>query len=164
MTGDRGRRRIDTPRRDERGFTLIELSIVVIVLAVLLAVAVPTFLGFRRFSQDRAAQSNLRTAYTNAKVLFTDELDFRDATPSALAVTETSLDFEDADQPSARPRTISVNPLSAVRWVAVARSESGTCFALVAGITEPATRYGRTTSEPCRADEPWAVGASDAAW
>ena len=43
-------------RRDEEGFTLIELMVVVLIIAILIAIAIPTFLGARPRAQDRAAQ------------------------------------------------------------------------------------------------------------
>jgi type IV pilus assembly protein PilA len=60
------------PRRDgeDAGFTLIELMVVLLILAILLAIAIPTFLGVTKSANDRAAQSNLNTAITNAKALY----------------------------------------------------------------------------------------------
>ena len=50
--------------RDEEGFTLIELMVVVLIIAILLAIAIPTFLGARNGANARAAQSDLRNALT----------------------------------------------------------------------------------------------------
>jgi type IV pilus assembly protein PilA len=58
--------------RDEEGFTLIELMVVVLIIAILIAIAVPTFLGARQKAQARAAQSNVRNAFSAAKTFFTD--------------------------------------------------------------------------------------------
>jgi len=55
----RGNRSAD---RSDRGFTLIELMVVVLVIAILLAIAIPTFLGARSRSQDTAAKSAARIA------------------------------------------------------------------------------------------------------
>lgn len=54
----------------ESGFTLIELMVVLLIMAILLAIAIPTFLGVKGSAQDRAAQSNLNTALTNAKAAY----------------------------------------------------------------------------------------------
>ncbi|HET9443790.1 MAG TPA: prepilin-type N-terminal cleavage/methylation domain-containing protein [Acidimicrobiales bacterium] len=57
---------------DEQGFTLIELMVVVLIIAILLAIAIPTFLGAQNRAKDRAAQSDLRNAITAAKTIATD--------------------------------------------------------------------------------------------
>ena len=64
------RKRIE---REDEGFTLIELMVVVLIIAILLAIAIPTFLGARERAQDRAAQSDIRNALAAEKVYYTDE-------------------------------------------------------------------------------------------
>ena len=58
--------------KDQDGFTLIELMVVVLIIAILIAIAIPTFLGLRERAQNRAAQSDLRNALTAAKTFYTD--------------------------------------------------------------------------------------------
>ncbi|MHB8512537.1 MAG: prepilin-type N-terminal cleavage/methylation domain-containing protein, partial [Actinomycetota bacterium] len=41
-------------RSEESGFTLIELMVVVLIIAILIAIAIPTFLGARQRAQNRA--------------------------------------------------------------------------------------------------------------
>ncbi len=81
-------------KQREDGFTLIELMVVVLIIAILIAIAVPTFLGARERAQDKAAQSDLRNALTAAKVLYTDNQSY-DQTAANLAAVEPSLSFSD---------------------------------------------------------------------
>jgi type IV pilus assembly protein PilA len=61
---------IERGEAPEGGFTLIELMVVLLIIAILLAIAVPTFLGVTNTAGDRAAQSNLTNALTESKALY----------------------------------------------------------------------------------------------
>ena len=77
-------------KRRDSGFTLIELMVVVLIIAILVAIAIPTFLGQRRSAQDQSAQSNLRNAHTVLKVSWTFNEEFT-SDVAALAAIEPSL-------------------------------------------------------------------------
>ncbi len=54
----------------DAGFSLVELMVALLIMAILLAIAIPTFLGTTASADDRSAQSNLVTAFTTAKAQY----------------------------------------------------------------------------------------------
>ena len=81
--------------RDEEGFTLIELMVVVLIIAILLAIAIPTFLGARERANNRAAQSNIRNAMTAEKTYFADSQVYTE-TSATLTGVEPNLTYINA--------------------------------------------------------------------
>ncbi len=126
----------------EEGFTLIELMVVVLIIAILLAIAIPTFLGARKRAQDRSAQSSLRNALTAAKTMYTDASSYAGADESAtgLKTVEPSVAYVAAATASSDPKTVSVNA-STNSWSAAAWSASGNCFFIKETTTGP-TAFG----------------------
>lgn len=59
--------------RKEKGFTLVELMVVIIILAVLTAIAIPSYMALRNRARTAAAQSEMKNIATALELYSTDE-------------------------------------------------------------------------------------------
>jgi type IV pilus assembly protein PilA len=139
-------RRPRGPRHNDDGFTLTELMVVVLIIGVLLAIAIPTFLGARQRSEDRAAQSSVRNALSAAQVIYTDNTDYTAATAAALLAAEPSLTY--GTGVSTGNKNISVASTTTT-WGGAVLAKSNKCW-LIKINAAGATTYGQTTAANCR--------------
>jgi type IV pilus assembly protein PilA len=81
-------------KKDDEGFTLIELLVVVVIIGVLVAIAVPVYLNYRKGAADKSAQSDVRGAVSAVEHFYADNHStFPDTNKSLsgdLALTATS--------------------------------------------------------------------------
>src|SRR4051794_41861293 len=59
-------------KKGDEGFTLIELLVVVVIIGVLVAIAVPVYLNYRKGAADKSAQSDVRGAVSAIEQFYTD--------------------------------------------------------------------------------------------
>jgi len=148
--------RASGPHRDA-GYTIIEITLVVLILGLLLAICIPAFLGTKQHAQNRSAQSSLRDSLTNAKAIYADQDSYSAVTPAALHAVESAIGFTGGT--STGPKLVSVTA-DAHEVVAVARSDSGVCFALGDAAGPAGTVFALLPPATCRASAAPAVPAA----
>ena len=71
---------------EQKGFTLIELLVVIIIIAILAAIAIPTFLGQRQKAQDASAKTLVRNAITAMEAAYVDSRTYNNSAAVMTAV------------------------------------------------------------------------------
>src|SRR3982751_1723860 len=71
----------------DEGFTLIELLVVIVILGILLAIAVPSYLGFKTRAEKSAAKANVRSALPAMEAWYADHGTYAGATRAQLILS-----------------------------------------------------------------------------
>jgi type IV pilus assembly protein PilA len=76
-----------TKSESQGGFTLIELLVVIIIIGILLAIAIPSYMKFRDRANKSAAQANVRSSIPAVEAYFADNNSYAGATLAYLQTT-----------------------------------------------------------------------------
>jgi type II secretory pathway pseudopilin PulG len=148
--------------------------VVVMIIAILVGIAIPAFLGARKRAQDTASKSNLRNGLGTAQTIFTDNQAYlaTAAMVTNLGSEEPSLTFQDGATASTAAKQISLKTLTSSLGTAgvpdeiilASQSGSGNCYFLrhiaTSGGALLSGSYMASTTGTCKADS---APADDAA-
>jgi type IV pilus assembly protein PilA len=67
----------------ERGFTLVELLVVIVIIGILVAIAIPVFLSQRQGAQEKSIESDVRNGVLAMETYYADNSSYPDFTTAA---------------------------------------------------------------------------------
>ena len=149
--------------RDESGFTLIELLVVLIIIGILLAIAIPSYLGFQKSAQQTAAAADVRQAVPDATAYYADNQTYTGISDTALQSYDSGLRLYSAGPPQVpgilntvktNSAADTANGLAVGQEFCISAEDNG----YYAGVAGPGgVVIAKLTADPCAA---WTGGVS----
>ncbi|MFI5844241.1 type II secretion system protein [Catenuloplanes sp. NPDC051500] len=122
----------------DKGFTLIELLVVVVIIGILVAIAVPVYLNYRKGASNKSAQSDVRGAVSAVEQYYTENGNTYPAT-NAASTAGTSLTFAattttgGTTTTTGTPQTATVSAGNVLHYTLTAATATAAAFYVLCG-------------------------------